>query len=153
MNIRSLIDELQCSSEERKTRWVVGLTLASSTLVAALWMGYVAVEVPAIPQPKARLAALGARPPMASLASGGPIAIAEHNGKPAEGEARQRRPGVTETLAVGAREVTDTVGGRISRGVAMVKALFAKSNTLEVRAAKQNFILEGMEAVPETTFP
>lgn len=133
-NMRRLIEKIRNSDEATKQRWTVGLTIASSALVAALWMGYVAVEIPAIPQPKARLAALGARP----------IAITEK---------KEVKPGITEVFAAGASEVTATVGRRLSRGVAMVKALFATPNTFEVRAAKQNFILEGVEAVPETSFP
>lgn len=132
--MRALIEKIRASDEPTKARWVAVLTLAASTFVVALWMGYIAVEVPAVAQPKARLAMLNAKP----------LAVAEK---------KEAKPGVTEVLAAGAREVTDTVGGRLSRGVAMVKALFATSRTLEVRAARQNFVLEEMEAIPETKFP
>ncbi|GEM_PF-6809340 len=135
MDVRHFIEELQNSSEATKQRWVIGFTVATSSVVVALWMGYVALQVPDIAQP--RKAGL--------LASAG-IAARTITAPP-------KTAGVTETFTAGASAIADSIGLRLSRGIAMVKGILGPSNIVEVRGVKQDFILKGVEEVPETSFP
>ncbi|MDO8584526.1 MAG: hypothetical protein Q7R85_00165 [bacterium] len=132
--MRRWIEDIRNSDEATKQRWVIGFTVATSSIVVALWMGYVALQVPDITQPKARL-----------LANAG-IAARTITAPP-------KTAGVTETFTAGAGAIADGIGLRLSRGIAMVKGILGPSNTIEVRGVKQDFILKGVEAVPETEFP
>ena len=132
--MKCLIEQIRNSDEATKQRWVIGFTVAASSVVVALWMGYVAVQVPDIAQPKARL-----------LANAG-IAARTITAAP-------KTPGVTETFTTGVSAIADSIGLRLSRGIAMVKGILGPSNTIEVSGTKPDFMLKGVEEVPETTFP
>ncbi len=131
--MKQLIEKIRNSDEATKQRWTVGLTGAASVLVVALWMGYVAVSVPEIERPK-----------------GGVVA------QSAKKRVVKETPGVIAVFGTGVRAITSGVGSRVSRGIATVRQTvgqLVKANTVEVRVQEPNFVLEGMEEIPETPLP
>jgi hypothetical protein len=128
-HIDQKISDIRMSDDTTKAVWLYGLTTFFSLIVIGLWVGFEQYSLPTVAAP-----------------IGAPQLAANTNTSAA--------PGITETFRVGANVVTESLGARFTRGLALMKdALLGSGNKINVSGADRNFIPDGLAPLEQGVLP